>query len=387
MEMSELPPLIIMDIFSRLPITTILQCKCVCKTWFNIISDPYFTKLHHARAPVSLILQASGNFFSRWYVLALEGWDKHDSFVPLKQLPREIGHLGEALQFETWCNGLLCISAYCPKNSVTNYVLNVITGEYMSLPKPEPKSDGFKRTIRGFGFSQATNRFKVIQEIYEDRRPLTTHQHHHTSQLEVYTLGTENWRNIGDLPSPFAKPDYQKNSCAFLNGALHWLVQPDNNSTFIFHFDVENEQLKPFPGPPVQDFSQVEKMNLGVSGGFLYLSENLLTSCSVEIWVMKDYGIKKSWTKEFVIPDTQWYFAPVQILNYGLKTKMEAIEGSKLVYVLHDFSLYAYNARGYNEHQLGFRGISTSYSMYPFVPSLVSLKEAVIGESSQVLSA
>ena len=326
MEMPELPPLIIMDIFSRLPITTILQCKCVCKTWFNIISDPYFTKLHHARAPVSLILRASGNFFSRWYVLALEGWDKHDSFVPLKQLPREIGHLGEALQFETWCNGLLCTSAYCPKNSVTNYVLNVITGEYMSLPKPEPKSDGFKRTIRGFGFSQATKRYKVIQEIYEDRKPLATHQHHHTShsQLEVYTLGTENWRNIGDLPSPFAKPDYQKNSCAFLNGALHWLVQPDNNSTFICHFDVENEQLKPFPGPPVQDFSQVEKMNLGVSGGFLYLSENLLTSCSVEIWVMKDYGIKKSWTKEFVIPDTQWYFAPVQILNYGLKTKNES---------------------------------------------------------------
>lgn len=200
MEMSELPPLIIMDIFSRLPITTILQCKCVCKTWFNIISDPYFTKLHHARAPVSLILRASGNFFSRWYVLALEGWDKHDSFVPLKQLPREIGHLGEALQFETWCNGLLCISAYCPKNSVTNYVVIVITGEYMSLPKPEPKSDGFKRAIRGFGFSQATNRYKVIQEIYEDRRPLTTHQHHHTSQLEVYTLGTENWRKYWRSP-------------------------------------------------------------------------------------------------------------------------------------------------------------------------------------------
>ena len=200
MEMPELPPLIIMDIFSRLPITTILQCKCVCKTWFNIISDPYFTKLHHARAPVSLILRASGNFFSRWYVLALEGWDKHDSFVPLKQLPREIGHLGEALQFETWCNGLLCISAYCPKNSVTNYVVIVITGEYMSLPKPEPKSDGFKRAIRGFGFSQATNRYKVIQEIYEDRRPLTTHQHHHTSQLEVYTLGTENWRKYWRSP-------------------------------------------------------------------------------------------------------------------------------------------------------------------------------------------
>lgn len=69
----------------------------------------------------------------------------------------------------------------------------------MSLPKPEPKSDGFKRTIRGFGFSQATKRYKVIQEIYEDRKPLATHQHHHKShsQLEVYTLGTENWRNIG----------------------------------------------------------------------------------------------------------------------------------------------------------------------------------------------
>ncbi|KAL4637930.1 hypothetical protein ACB092_03G114000, partial [Castanea dentata] len=361
----ELPCTILMDILSRLPITTILQYKCVCKTWFNIISDPYFATLHFARAPVSLLYTNTTDFSildKRLYVLELAGWDTHDSFAPLKQLPREINHLGEVLHFESSCHGLLCITAVCRRKPVT-YVCNVITGEYMALP--QPKNDGFKRRILGFCFSQTTKRYKVIREICDNRWSFAT-QEQQSHQIEVYTLGTEKWRNIGDLPYSFPTTEYLS-FCDSLNGALHWLVQPHNNTTFICHFDIENEHL-------------------GVSGGFLYLCEKFFTSYSVEIWVMKDYDVEQSWTKEFVISNAEWTNSiwnsgPVQILNYGLYTKMEAMEGADL-YILHNSELSAYNAKRH-EREIRVCGIHPFHFVIPYVPSLVSLKEAVIGESSQ----
>uniref|UniRef100_A0A7N2L6A9 F-box domain-containing protein n=1 Tax=Quercus lobata TaxID=97700 RepID=A0A7N2L6A9_QUELO len=342
----ELPCIILMDILSRLPITSILQYKCVCKTWFNIISDPYFAKLHFARAPVSLLFSNTADLSildKRLYVLELE---------------------------------------VCRRKPVT-YVCNVITGEYMALP--QPKNDGFKRRILGFCFSQTTNRYKLIQEICDNRWSFAT-QEHQSHQIEVCTLGTKKWRNIGDFPYSFPKSEYQS-FCDSLNGALHWLVQPHNNTTFICHFDIENEQFKPFPGLPVQDLSRVRHMHLGVSGGFLYLCEKFLTSYSVEIWVMKDYGVKQSWTKEFVISNAEWTNSiwnrgPVQILNYGLYTKMETMEGAEL-YILHNSELSAYNAKRH-ERKIQVCGIDPFHFVIPYVPSLVTLKEAVIGESSQL---
>ena len=103
---------------------------------------------------------------------------------------------------------------------------------------------------------------------------------------------------------------------------------------------------------------------------------------------MKDYGVEQSWTKEFVISNAEWINSiwnggPVQILNYGLYTKMEAMEGAEL-YILHNSELSAYNAKRH-ERKIQVRGIDPFHFVIPYVPSLVSLKEAVIGESSQVI--
>nr|POE97876.1 hypothetical protein CFP56_33816 [Quercus suber] len=101
---------------------------------------------------------------------------------------------------------------------------------------------------------------------------------------------------------------------------------------------------------------------------------------------MKDYGVEQSWTKEFVISNAEWTNSiwnrgPVQILNYGLYTKMETMEGAEL-FILHNSELSAYNAKRH-ERKIQVCGIDPFHFVIPYVPSLVSLKEAVIGESSQ----
>jgi hypothetical protein len=40
-----LPHELMIKIFMRLPVKTLIQFKCVCKSWFSLISDPHFAKL------------------------------------------------------------------------------------------------------------------------------------------------------------------------------------------------------------------------------------------------------------------------------------------------------------------------------------------------------
>jgi hypothetical protein len=48
---ADLPFPIITDILIRLPIKSVLICKCVCKTWNTMISDRHFPNLYFELSP------------------------------------------------------------------------------------------------------------------------------------------------------------------------------------------------------------------------------------------------------------------------------------------------------------------------------------------------
>jgi hypothetical protein len=48
---ADLPFPIITDILLRLPIKSVLICKCVCKTWNTMILDPHFPNLYFELSP------------------------------------------------------------------------------------------------------------------------------------------------------------------------------------------------------------------------------------------------------------------------------------------------------------------------------------------------
>ncbi|PWA90772.1 F-box associated domain, type 1 [Artemisia annua] len=55
--MEDLPESVMFDILSRLPVKTIIHCKCVCKKWRNIVSDTHFVNVHFSRSRARLMIQ------------------------------------------------------------------------------------------------------------------------------------------------------------------------------------------------------------------------------------------------------------------------------------------------------------------------------------------
>ncbi|KAL5798035.1 hypothetical protein ACOSQ2_002855 [Xanthoceras sorbifolium] len=370
--MSELPLVILMDILSRLPIKTILQCKCVCRTWFDLLSDPYFTQMHLARAPVSILLMN----------LQQRSTYTGDFLVPELRLNR-IGNLSaDRLSLQTSCNGLLCLHDLGYKKDGIS-VCNPILREYMVLP--QLRSKRVHRRILGFGITQSTNQYKLIQILnYKDQS-----ENSDKFQVEIFTLGTDMWRNIGFLRYQLIQPSYG----AFLHGALHWYAHSHDKTTLMCSFDLEKEQFQPFPGPPIQDHGQcrpVNSISVGVSGGFLYLCDGFLES-NIDIWVMKNYGAKRSWTKEFIVANPlvtklQRIFGSIHILNYGLNMNMseEATEDAEILMLFGSEDVLAYNVRSKGVRKLKPFSIQSNYQAIPYTASLVSIKDAVMGVRSWV---
>ncbi|CAN6560441.1 unnamed protein product [Malus baccata var. baccata] len=53
-----LPKGLVVDILSRIVcVKTALNCKCVCKEWLSIISDPQFARLHLPRSPIGILMK------------------------------------------------------------------------------------------------------------------------------------------------------------------------------------------------------------------------------------------------------------------------------------------------------------------------------------------
>lgn len=367
--MEDLPLPILVDVFSRLPIKTILQIKCVCKSWHSLCSDPYFAKIHLARAPFSIMILEK--FCKRIYT---------NSLVPLFTLNQGDK---ERLSLLSSCNGLICLHEFSYKQDIIS-VCNPILGDHLVLPQLKRKNVATR--IRGFGYNHCTNQYKVIQILsYKDQASISSSK----PQVEVHTIGTNTWRNIGDLPYVLNQPYYG----AFLNSALHWYAHShDKRTAFMCSFDLGDEQFRQFPGPPTREYDKCRPINsisVGVSGGFLYLCDGFLEP-NLDIWIMKKYGVKESWTKEFVIVNSvvsklQRLYGSLQILNYRENMNKEATEGTELQMLFGSEALLAYNVRSKSIRRPKVFDVQTNYQAIPYIPSLVSIKKAAMNESSQML--
>ncbi|KAH7842875.1 hypothetical protein Vadar_010018 [Vaccinium darrowii] len=265
----ELPDDIICNILARIPdIKSLVKCKRVCKTWRNLILQPYFAKSHLSRGsfPLSLILYRPSDAPTN---------PAHFGILELSDDLASLSHQNATIKFRSGiciprdgqrgrvigaCNGLLCLRV---DNDIV--VCNpILPGRHYVLPKLPKLAQPRQSDLRfGFGFSPLSDEYKVLTCTLG----LENHLSHIT--LDIFTLGRDDtWRSIEGHYRQQSRHYCAGDDFVFVNGALHWLGW-DMASKFLCYFDVENEELGNVSLP-----SYIGVVSyLGVLDDFLYLGD------------------------------------------------------------------------------------------------------------------
>ncbi|KAK8575477.1 hypothetical protein V6N12_063149 [Hibiscus sabdariffa] len=268
---------LIADILSRLPVKHLLCLRTVSKLWRSLIDDPDFINLHLSRS-----LRTRTN-----HTLILKNTDLHatdlSSLAPFAKLEHPLMSYNHGVEILGSCNGLLCI-----RNIVEDMAIwNPSTRKYQVLPY----LGSCRGYVCGFGHDPIKDDYKVVKIIQLDRvdaaKPLET-------EVKVCSLKRNRWRKIQGILSSFPRANG-----VFAGGALHWVFTQKIDllvKNLIFALDLAAESFNEVPQPEYKD--DIFQLNIGVLGGCLCVVANH-RDARVDLWVMKEYGVKESWTVLF----------------------------------------------------------------------------------------
>ncbi|KAJ6893342.1 hypothetical protein NC652_027390 [Populus alba x Populus x berolinensis] len=327
--MSVLPDDITADILLQLPLKSKIQYRCVCRTWRNLLSDSYLSEFQRERAQSMLVLRSPPSCVSRkaaalapndFYVVELESGSVRNNVMKLNtknNLPTcHVELVGS-------CNGLLCL--FDKNSKKVFYLCNPVTGEHVRTPanckKEKQRGQTILDVVFGFGFSPESNHYMVLRIT---RKKLTYPTSILRSEGEICIFGDSEWKSIGEIPFP----DCKKFFGVSLNGALHWILNLDDygDADLICALDIDSKKIRPM-SPPNGFRRDTTEMTLGVLRDCLFICDSM-TLYNLDIWVMKEYGVKDSWTKEIVIAKTS---LPSNLQNSFLQPIMVSKDGEVLI--------------------------------------------------------
>ncbi|KAJ0985487.1 hypothetical protein J5N97_003843 [Dioscorea zingiberensis] len=211
-----------LEIFSWLPVKSLLRFKCSCKTLQALISNPYFIHLHSCRSPHSSI----NGFF-------IDDPNSSSTFISLSN---GAGIAAEKRMNSILhsCNGLLCCSK-AGSESQNYFICNPATKECIQLPQLTRNSLLCCMNI-AYDPSTSSN-YKVICVWRSNFSTALL-------QVEIYSSLTNSWRISG---VPFSAPKISFSKAVFWNGSMNWL----GGEGSFYSFGVEEELMKTVPLPRV----------------------------------------------------------------------------------------------------------------------------------------
>ncbi|XP_019198331.1 PREDICTED: F-box protein At3g07870-like [Ipomoea nil] len=364
--MDELSSDVIIKTLSVLPIKPLVRCRFVCKSWLNLTHDPHLIDTHLSfssenETHFGLILKTSvpiGRTLSRssLFLVANDGADDLFKCVNVSfSLP----------SFRTYeimgsCNGLLCL--FNPLSKHLTHIFNPCTREYMVLPSPQRAPEFIVDIIVGFGFLEEQKEYKLVEVVYYGSELVG--EGVLWSKVNLYSLGDKSWKSLGYCPYSLCGRGCSE---AFVNGALHWVSSGYDDDggglvSQIVAFDLARESFEVVPSPEFD--SGRLNYSLGVLRGCLSA-----TKCKfrdyVEIWVMKSYGVKESWTKclKIVCDEVGLIIGAVRPLFFQKNGE---------ILLLHGGVLLSYDPLSKKLREVRVSGMPRSFKAFVHVGSLVS---------------
>ncbi|QHO36533.1 hypothetical protein HN51_029819 [Arachis hypogaea] len=356
-----LPDDIIAEILVRVPASSVVKFKIVCKSWNALISSPRFASdhLHRSTADPTMtrprLVYRSDRGFKFFSVQSVYKNPSAPTEDACFQMDDDVHILGS-------CNGLICLTLlnrYRRWESIRLW--NPCTRLASDWLKIRPEGPIFGNYIYGFGYDHVHDNYKFLEGSLA---------HHY----KVHTFGSNSWTTIIQDHSFYPLQAIGK----FVNGTLNWAAHTRNNcfKWVILSFDLANESFYPISLPNRDhsdySYSSVFFTMLGVLRNNLCVCFNENYSRLV-LWEMKEHGFQESWTKLVTISSE--LLAPrrygSQLLSYRALYIMENDDVLAVSYYSDARKLVMFNA---NVRQLTHTSLCEPglHSCYVYHESLVS---------------
>ncbi|GLU15684.1 hypothetical protein SLE2022_321550 [Rubroshorea leprosula] len=403
-DLHPLPPDILLEILSRLPITSLIHFKTTSHACYDLIADPRLPPMFHNRVSDSnpcLILYNHNSVARRPLQLY---------FVDSEDCSRRVRKIDPPQHSEVYnlvgsCNGLLCVSYPNPTLWRTRSLLiyNPFVGHAVSVPPAKELLN--QSEFFGFGCHPRTGEFKLVRIVYYqkimtvvdpaldveevdeesveevdeesveevDEEFVTVDK----SMVQVLTVGTTKWRNKGATPphlvDVFRPPEAQ------VEGSLLWVtvvgIGELGSILGIISFDLADEVFEEIPHPPCEQL---------VSGGYSLSVLNrclsaagLPDSVHFDIWVMKQYRVKESWVKQLSFDFFFIFGGRPSAWPRRLPKVICALKNGEILLEHNYGSLVSYDPVEHRSKTLQMIALPRHFQALPFLPSLFSAEATV----------
>ncbi|PIA58049.1 hypothetical protein AQUCO_00500164v1 [Aquilegia coerulea] len=285
---------IAIEILSRLSIASVMELKCVCKRWCEILSSPSFRSAHFqrsARSICGIFVQATIRCLccEKCYDYAAVYYASVGKEGPYETTKKILDFLPEKVVVLASSNGVLfCRTIFEEYNyehlfdrtmitddrkHVVLYVCNPITKEWTALkPRGRFRNDccyGF--SYNPLGSSVTNPGFEVVMVQPSPR---------------IYSSKTGKWRTSNEVCT-LSKRLHLHHGC-FTNGVFYW--RTSDHSILTFDLKQERSQVIRLPGHMMTGKGG---LCLGVSEGNLhYINFNML---ELLVWVLEMDALEPKW--------------------------------------------------------------------------------------------
>lgn len=305
------PQDILTDVLSRLPVKSLFRFKCVSHSWKALISSPHFALAHlnrtNANNPKHLepnIILISTSYDLYFVNLAADApiATKLDFRWPQQPEKNRVENVGA-------CNGLYLVSI----SDSDYFVLNPSIRECKKLPRLPFVLNGDVCEY-GLGYDSSRDEYKVVmlsfyEYEYESDYESESYTARERTSVAVYSLKTNAWRRIQD--GHFMVVDAI--SGIYFNGCIHWLCRKAG-SFLIVAFDLTDEIFREVPSPASIVDEEITLYQVMIVGDCLGLVSTLHRS-EKEVWMMKEYGVRESWTKILFNPHGMYIWGMLGLLE------------------------------------------------------------------------
>ncbi|KAK9911647.1 hypothetical protein M0R45_035565 [Rubus argutus] len=234
---------LILEIFSRLPVKSLMRFRCVSKEWYSLTKNSYLINIHLWRSDSKLCyLLAYTSFRDERFTKPKIGISRlGDEATDIVSLNLSFLYCYtnsiNSITIVGSSNGLVCLVTRAQKKTRSYMdggeiiIWNPATKQSRSLPKPVI-AENFNRhdgATFGFGFSDHnTNDYKLVGIFRK--------------QVQVFTRSTNCWKEIEGKGFPSCKYCYRDDWISSKNGVLYWFATTSGPmDRFVLSFSLRDE--------------------------------------------------------------------------------------------------------------------------------------------------